>query len=36
VLKEKLAPGKISGSIRVATGVKEFPEITIPVVAEIK
>jgi len=36
VLKEKLAPGKISGSIRVATNVKEFPEITIPVVAEIK
>ncbi|HEU0049041.1 MAG TPA: DUF1573 domain-containing protein [Nitrososphaera sp.] len=36
VLKEKLAPGKISGSIRVATDVKEFPEITIPVVAEIK
>lgn len=36
VLKEKLAPGKISGSIRVATDVKESPEITIPVVAEIK
>jgi len=36
VLKEKLAPGKISGSIRVATSVKEFPEITIPVVAEIE
>jgi len=36
VLKEKLAPGKISGLIRVATDVKEFPEITIPVVAEIK
>ena len=36
VLKEKLTPGKISGSIRVATNVKEFPEITIPVVAEIK
>jgi Protein of unknown function (DUF1573) len=36
VLKEKLAPGKISGSIRVETNVKEFPEITIPVVAEIK
>jgi len=35
VLKEKLAPGKISGSIRVATDVKESPEITIPVVAEI-
>src|SRR6266487_453422 len=36
VLKEKLAPGKISGSIRVATDVKESPEITIPVIAEIK
>jgi hypothetical protein len=36
VLEEKLAPGKISGSIRVATDLKEFPEITIPVVAEIK
>jgi len=36
VLKEKLAPGKISGSIRIATDVKEFPEITIPVVAEIE
>jgi Protein of unknown function (DUF1573) len=36
VLKEKLAPGKISGSIRVATDVKEFPELAIPVVAEIK
>jgi len=36
VLKEKLAPGKISGSIRVGTDVKESPEITIPVVAEIK
>jgi len=35
VLKEKLAPGKISGSIRIATDVKESPEITIPVVAEI-
>ena len=36
VLKEKLAPGKISGSIRVATDVEESPEIAIPVVAEIK
>jgi hypothetical protein len=36
VLKEKLAPGKISGSIRIATDVKEFPEITIPVVATIE
>jgi len=36
VLKEKLAPGQISGSIRVATDVKESPEIMIPVVAEIK
>ena len=36
VLKEKLAPGQISGSIRVATDVKESPEVTIPVVAEIK
>jgi Protein of unknown function (DUF1573) len=36
VLKEKLAPGKISGSIQVATDVKESPEITIPVVAEIQ
>ena len=36
VLKEKLAPGQVSGSIRVATDVKESPEITIPVVAEIK
>lgn len=36
VLKEKLAPGKISGSIRIATDVKGSPEITIPVVAEIE
>jgi hypothetical protein len=35
VLKENLAPGKISGSIQVETDVKESPEITIPVVAEI-
>ncbi|MCI0415715.1 DUF1573 domain-containing protein [bacterium] len=36
VVKEKLAAGKISGSVRVATDDKKFPEIVIPVEAEIK
>jgi len=36
VLREKLSVGKISGSIRITTDDAKFPEVVIPVTAEIQ
>ncbi|HKZ41450.1 MAG TPA: DUF1573 domain-containing protein [Candidatus Hodarchaeales archaeon] len=35
VMKEKLVPGEVSGSIRITTDDNKFPEVLIPVEAEI-